>query len=167
MSVFRRRRDPEDQKLEGVYEGLRSNALAITSRDLAQISSDHPRVLGAVIDIPSSGGFASVVALADGTTSMYTSSGGGTIGAGYHEAVANKTHVLLTTVDRFLEMFPADDRLDLPSADVVQITVITGAGRRRASVPAAAFWGQEPSTVVDLIAAIQDVISAIRGVGPT
>ena len=64
-------------------------------------------------------------------------------------------------------MFPADDRVDLPPADFVQITVITPSGRCRASIPTAAFWGQEPSTVVDLIAAIQDVISAIRSAGPS
>jgi hypothetical protein len=122
-------------------------------------------VLGTVIDIPSTGGMASVVAMADGTTSMYTSTGGGTIGAGGREAVACKTHALLTTLEHFLEMFPADDRVDLPPADLVQITVMTPSGRRRASVPAAAFWGQEPSTVLDLIVAIQDLISELRGNG--
>jgi hypothetical protein len=119
-----------------------------------------------VIDVPSGGGTASVVALADGMTSLYTSTGGGTIGAGTHEAVAAKTHALLATLQRLIEMFPADDRVDLPAADLVQINLITPTGRRRASVPAAAFWGQEPSTVVELIAAIQDLISAIRGAGP-
>ncbi len=109
---------------------------------------------------------ASVVALADGTTSMYTSTGGGTIGAGAHEAVASKTHALLSALQRSIDMFPLDDRVDLPPVDLVQFTLITPNGRRRASVPSAAFWGQEPSSVVDLIAAAQDVISAIRDSEP-
>jgi hypothetical protein len=50
---------------------------------------------------------------------------------------------------------------------MVQITVVTPAGRRRANVPAAAFWGDEPSTVVELIGAIHDVISAVRAAEPT
>jgi hypothetical protein len=38
--------------------------------------------------------------------------------------------------------------------------------RRRASLPSAAFWGREPSTVVELIAAIHGVISALRELEP-
>ena len=90
----------------------------------------------------------------------------GTIGAGTHDAVADATHALLSVLQRFIEMLPADERVDLPLADMVQITVITPTGHRRASVPAAAFWGTEPSTVVERIAAIQDVISALRGSNP-
>ena len=127
---------------------------------------EHPDVLGAVIDIPGEGGMASVVAMADGTTSMYTTTGGGAIGAGSHEAVARATGALLTILQGLIEMFPADERVDLPQGDLVQVTLVTPAGRRRANVPAAAFWGDEPSTVVDLIAAIHDVISAIREIEP-
>lgn len=108
-----------------------------------------------------------MVALADGTTSMYTSSGGGTIGAGAHESVVRATRGLLTTLQDFIEMFPEDERMELPPADLVQVTLLTPTGRRRASVPAAAFWGEEPSTVVELIAAIHDVISAIREIDST
>ena len=55
-----------------------------------------------------------------------------------------------------------DEREDLPQREFVQITIITGRGRRRACIPTPAFWGQEPSTVVDIIGAAQDLISAIR-----
>jgi hypothetical protein len=161
-----RRRDPGSEPSDNAYDGLRALALGATEDRVGNAPPEHPQVLGAVIDIPGAGGMASVVALADGTTSMYTSTGGGIIGAGAHEAVAVKTHALLTALQRLIEMFPADDRVDLPAADLVQITLITPTGRRRASVPAPAFWGQEPSTVADLIAAIHDVISAIREVGP-
>lgn len=64
--------------------------------------------------------------------------------------------------DRRIDLFPPDERDDLPQSEFVQITIITGSGRRRASIPARALWGQEPSTVVDIIGAAQDLISAIR-----
>jgi hypothetical protein len=166
MAVFRPKRSSADRPTNAVYEGLRSNALGVTEATIGKAPPDHPNVLGAVIDIPSDGGIASIVGMADGTTSMYTSTGGGTIGAGAHDVVATRTHALLTTLQHLIEMFPADDRVDLPPADLVQITVITPTGRRRASVPAAAFWGQEPSTVSDLIAAIQDLISGIGEAKP-
>jgi hypothetical protein len=98
---------------------------------------------------------------------MYTSTGGGTIGAGTHAAVSRATHRLLAALHDILTMFPADERVDLPQAGMVQITVVTPTERRRANVPAAAFWGDEPSTVVGLIAAIHDVITAIREIEPT
>lgn len=160
--MFRRRAKHADESPGDVYLGLRTQALSVTADALGGAVPEHPDVLGAVVDIPSGGGTASVVAMADGTTSMYTSTGGGTIGAGTHVDVAEKTHTLLVTLQRRIDMFPSDDRMDLPLEDLVQITIITPSGRHRASVPVAAFWGEEPSTVGDIIAAIQDVVTAIR-----
>jgi hypothetical protein len=164
--MLRRRTTSSSPSAEQVYDGLRTAALGVTEATVGKPPVEHSQVLGAVIDIPSAGGVASVVAMADGTTSMYTSTGGGTIGAGAHEAVAAKSHALLTALQGLMDMFPPDDRVDLPPSDLVQITMMTPTGRRRASVPAAAFWGREPSTVVALIAAIQEVISAIQQTGP-
>ncbi len=48
-------------------------ALDAAVRGLVSSSPDSPDVSGIVVDVPGSGGFASIVALADGTTSMYTS----------------------------------------------------------------------------------------------
>ena len=166
MVVFRRKATSSPQSPDQVYLGLRMAALGVTEALVGEAPPEHPDVLGTVIDIPREGGMASVVAMADGATSMYTSTGGGTIGAGTHDSVASATHALLTVLQRLIEMFPADERVDLPPADMVQITLVTPTGHRRASVPAAAFWGKEPSTVVELIAAIQDVISALRGATP-
>jgi hypothetical protein len=160
--MFRRRAKDADESPDVVYGGLRTQALSVTADNLGKAAPDHPQVLGAVVDIPSGEGMASVVAMADGTTSMYTSTGGGTIGAGTHVDVAEKSHALLATLQRSIDVFPFDDRVDLPNDDLVQITIITPSGRRRASVPAAAFWGQEPSTVIDIIVAVQDVITAIN-----
>jgi hypothetical protein len=54
------------------------------ANDLAPPSAAHPDISGVVVDVPAQGGFATVVGLTDDTTSMYTSTGGGTIGAGKH-----------------------------------------------------------------------------------
>jgi hypothetical protein len=138
----------------------------VTAEQIGDRPPDHGNVLGAVVDIPAEGGMASVVAMADGSASMYTTTGGGVIGGGTHEAVKSAVHVLLVRIEGLIESFPEDERVDLPPTDMVQITVMTPSGRRRACVPAAAFWGAEPSTVVELIAAIQDLMSTIRGAAP-
>ena len=119
-----------------------------------------------MIDVPAAGGVATVVTMADGTTSMYTSTGGGTLGAGSHEPVARASGALLAELQELIEMFPADERTSLPAADLVQITIVTREGRRRANLPAAAFWGREPSTLVALIGRIHEVIAAIRATEP-
>ena len=123
MEMFRRRSAQGSDSPPDVYDGLRTAALEVTEAMVGTTPPGHPDVvLGVVVDIPSEGGVASVVAMADGTTSMYTSTGGGTIGAGSHQSVAAATHALLTTLQRLLEMFPPDDRVDLPPADLVHIT---------------------------------------------
>lgn len=119
-----------------------------------------------MVDIPKSGEVVSIVGFTDGTTSMYTSAGGGTIGAGSHEPVVAATHAVLAALQSRIELFPPDDRVGLPGEDMVQVTLITPSGRRRAGIPVDAFWGREPSSVIDLIGAIQNWISAIRQVTP-
>src|SRR6478672_7058058 len=101
----RRRRDREGagSSPEEVFTGLRAMALQATeSGALPAPPADHPDVCGVVVDIPASGGYATLVALTDNTTSLYTSTGGGTIGAGEHAAVAAATHGLLTSVQAHL-----------------------------------------------------------------
>ena len=102
--VFRRRiadRGGGGASPETIYKGLRDIALSASqSGGLPLPPREHPDVFGVVIDIPASGGFATLVGLTDNTTSLYTSTGGGTIGAGTHSAVATATHALLAAVQQ-------------------------------------------------------------------
>jgi hypothetical protein len=92
-------KQPKSDRTEGAgpYEGLRSTALSAVANGLQSPTDDHPDVSGLVVDIPVQEGFAAVVALTDNTTSMYTSVGGGTIGAGEHQNVASATQALLSS----------------------------------------------------------------------
>jgi len=80
-------------------------ALGAVAKGLQSPGEDHPDVSGLVVDIPAEGGFATVVALTDDTTSMYMSTGGGTIGAGGHQNVASTTQALLTAAQGQLGAF--------------------------------------------------------------
>lgn len=148
-----------------VYRNLRSLAIAAAT-ELPAPPPEHPDVSGVVVDIPRDGGFITFVALTDDTTSMYTSSGGGTIGGGVHPDVAAATHALLARLQADLELFPPDDTDADPTDRYVQVTVLTPSGRRRAAIPNPAFWGEEPSGVLPLIVAIHGVISAVRTITP-
>src|SRR5689334_23317524 len=101
-----RRGKPKPKDPQGFYEGLRSLALDAIEQGLARTNLDFPNVAGVVVDVPADGGgIATFVALADGTTSMYTSTGGGTIGAGFHPPVADASRDLLHTVEQHRRAF--------------------------------------------------------------
>jgi hypothetical protein len=74
-------------------------------------------------------GTATLVALADGTTSLYTSGGGGVIGAGEHESVAAVTRRLLLATESNLKQFTVRHQVQLPPAGRVLINVLTFGGR--------------------------------------
>lgn len=124
------------------------------------------RVLGVVVDIPADGGFVTVVALADGTTSMYTSVGGGTIGAGGHENVAAATSELITIAERALAEFTLAGSTGFPDPGFTRIHVLELESSHMEDVPEDAFWGRAPHALLPVIGAIQAVIGALRTVDP-
>jgi len=161
--VLRRRRDREQPS---TYAELRALALGAVAKGIEPASADHPNVSGVVIDIPSGGSYATIVALTDNTTSMYTSVGGGTIGAGQHERVAAVTHALLAAVDAQLDQFTGTDDASLPPAGTVRFHVLTETGGHTKDVPEDAFWGRAKDPLMPVIAAAQGVITAMREVSP-
>lgn len=163
-----RRKQPKDGGPEaaGPYEGLRMMALSAVANGLQSPTNDHPDVSGLVVDIPAQGGFATVVALTDNTTSMYTSVGGGTIGAGGHANVASATQALLAAAQAQVRAFTKPDDPDLPPAGQVRFHLLSPAGCRFEDVPEESFWGRAPHELMPVIAATQAVISAISSSSP-
>lgn len=162
----RKRGGGRSKSPEEVYRGLRGLALDAVAQGLTASSSEHPDVSGLVVDVPAQGGFATVVALVDNTTSMYTSTGGGTIGAGEHAAVAAATHRLLTVVQAQLGSFPRKDDGGLPPPGSVRFHVLTPSGSRCEDVPEDSFWGRVNDPLTPVIASTQALITAIREISP-
>jgi hypothetical protein len=159
--MLRRRRDREQ-----TYEGLRACALGAVAEGLEPPSADHPRVSGVVIDVPSGGSYATIVALTDNTTSMYTRVGGGTIGAGEHARVALATHALLAAVDAQLDNFTGPDDSSLPPPGTVRFHVLTPSGGHTKDVSEDAFWGRANDPLMPVIMAAQGAIGAMREASP-
>jgi hypothetical protein len=155
-----------DASPEELYNGLRSTVLGAAINGQIPRHDDHPDVYGLVIDMPGQGGYASVVALGDNTTSMYTSTGGGIIGAGFRPAVAASTQRLLTVTQDHLGSFTGNGDGSLPEPGTVRLHVLTGQASRVADIPADAFWGRSPHPLRPLIAAAQGVISELRNAHP-
>lgn len=88
-------------------------------------------IWGLVMDtVMADGGWYSVVVFADGTTSLYTSSSFGVIGAGQHESVRVASEALLSTAAGATELFVEATDSALPSPGSVAIRVMTFDGQR-------------------------------------
>jgi hypothetical protein len=80
-------------------------------------------------------GIATLVALGDGTTSLYTSTGGGVIGGGEHQAVATETRGFLAELARHLDQLAPDEDDELPAVGDVTIRALTYSGRASVEAP--------------------------------
>jgi hypothetical protein len=161
-----RRKSPNnsDPDRSNPYAKLRDGALSAAATGLPAAGGDHPDVSGLVVDIPFQGGFATIVAMTDNTTSMYTSTGGGTIGAGNHKAIATVTQKLLSVVQDNLGRFARSEDRGLPPLGLVRFHVVSPSEPRTQDVPEECFWGRTPHELIPVISATQAVVSAIRAV---
>jgi hypothetical protein len=149
-----------------MYEHLRSMALDAVALGI-EPPEEHPSVAGVVVDIPTGEDeYATLVVMGDGSTSLYTSTGGGTIGAGAHEQVREAATDLLELVDVNVAIFPATEATDQPPPGRVRWFVLTPDGRRVADMEDDVFWGRIRHPSTPLAAAAQQVIAALREATP-
>jgi hypothetical protein len=82
-------RDPYGRQFAPIYLELRSNVLSLDPSSIGIDRSDQLSILWAVLfELGYPNGTATIVAMADGTASMYTSNGGGLIGGAGRPTVA-------------------------------------------------------------------------------
>ena len=114
-----------------VYEGLRQQILQLEPASVGiKPSAELPRVWGMVMDMGSRNATATLVGLADGTTSLYLSTGGAVIGGGEHRQVAGATRTLLRVVERQLDQMPTTTNTPLPAPGRVVLRAMTYQGQR-------------------------------------
>ena len=143
-----------------IYTDLRSRALSITQAELGELPAT-PHVLAVVMDTGYSEAVATLVALADGTTSLYFSNGGGMIGGGEHPRVAAATRRLVDVATRFLEVLSPATDFPLPAVGVTQLIAVTASGNSSATAPEAELGAGEHA-LSELFYAAQDVLTELR-----
>ena len=149
------------------YRDLRAMALSPATAQLLAPDGGHPDVAAVIIDLPQGDSkYVTLVAMSDGTTSLYNSLGGGQIGNGQHRAVADATARLLTTVQRELAHFDETTDTTHPATGTVRIFAPSPEGLRRADVSEDAFWCRVPDPLTPVIVAIQAVITEIGRATP-
>jgi hypothetical protein len=115
---------------EQVYQGLRTQILDLDPGTAGLPQGPGHRVLwGALMETGYLRGTATLVALADGTTSLYLSTGGGILGGGFHQSVADATRAFLAILEQHLPALHPDPDTALPAEGRVILRALTYAGR--------------------------------------
>ena len=106
---------------------LREKALNVTAQDLnLEPIEARPHVWGVLMELGYPEAVATLVAFADGSASLYISTGGGVIGAGEHKEVREEGDRFLAVADQHIADFePADSAMPLPRRDHVRFYLRT------------------------------------------
>jgi hypothetical protein len=163
--MWRRRGKQEaDSGTAGPTVGLRSKILSLDPAAVGlRPSVELPGVWGVLMEMGFPDGAATIVSLADGTTSLYTSEGGGVIGGGEHAPVAAATRRFLVEAEAteagLSPAAPAE--VQLPPADVVSFVVLGYSGTQVGAADEDELASMQ-HPLSRLYAAGQDVITALR-----
>ena len=159
MSWFRKPKPPRPSPTEVTAE-LRKRALQALGESL-----DGETLAGIIVDWGFPTATASVVCMADGTTSLYRSSGGGVIGAGTKPAVRLASDALLAAAQNSVREIRDEDDGTAPRPGEFRFHVVTEEGARCATATMEELaTGAHPLS--PLFVATQNEITALREVSP-
>jgi hypothetical protein len=145
-----------------MYQLLRSIPLQLDPATI-KTPDDEPwrGAAVAMMEIGTATGVASFAAIADGTVSMYTSPGGGVIGAGAHAAVRDAAQRFRIAVAESRGLLEPTEHFPLPEAGQVRFQVRM-ADRAYTAVATEAALRTQRHPLSELYGAGQDVITEIR-----
>ncbi len=109
-----------------VYWGLRQQILALDPTQIGMAaSSGHPRVYAGLMEMGLGADVATLVVVADGTTSLYWSTGGGIIGVGFHEPVKGPSRDFLAALERHVDELGPDPTGETPTGGIIHVRALT------------------------------------------
>jgi hypothetical protein len=128
-------RKPHHYPQAEVYRNLREQVFALVPEQLGLTPDKLPAGLwGFVLDLGHPGGVASLTALCEGTISLYTSTGGGSIGYGLHEKPRQAAILLLQRAPRFATHCEPEAEHALPQRGNARFHLLMFEGRVAAEV---------------------------------
>src|SRR4029077_17813825 len=122
---------------KSIYLGLREQALNLKREKIGLPTPAKPtQPWAAVMDWDLGTGTATVVAISDGTASVYLSSGGGSIGGGQsHDAIRKAHRKMVAVAAECQPQMRATDTFPLPGRGQIIFYALTDAGVFSASAP--------------------------------
>ena len=164
--LFRRsqKRKPAPEP-KAIYKELRGLIFTMSPDEVGIIrSQDTPNVWGVVMETGYPEGAATLVSLADGTTSLYLEGGGGLIGGGSHKIVAEATKALVLDAEKYYEGMTQTTSFPPPAIDNVRFFILTFSGVYTIEAPEDDL-GEERHHLSPFFFKCQDVITSIRESG--
>ena len=112
-----------------VYNGLRNQILSLKPSDAGiEPSSEMPNVWGVLMETGYPQAVVTLVSLADGTTSLYFSNGGGMIGGGQHITVAQASKSFVAAAENYYQQMTLTESFLSPAIGRVKFYVLTYSG---------------------------------------
>jgi hypothetical protein len=117
------------------YLQLRSRILSLDPAEVGLTpSTSAPHVWGVLMETGYTVGNATLVSLADGTTSLYYSTGGGMLGSGEYTPVSEASKALIAQAQNHLQDMTSTVEFPLPEAGQVRFIFLTYSGILTAEV---------------------------------
>jgi hypothetical protein len=117
-------RDEKDPA--AISHELREKALTVSAADLKlEPAETRPRVWGVLMELAYPQAVATLAVFADGTSSLYISTGGGVIGAGEHKPVREEAEKLLSVAEAHFGEFEHAVETPMPAPGRVRFYVRT------------------------------------------
>jgi len=141
---------------------LRQMVLSLKLGDVGLSEATFPHeVWGVLMETGYEGGAFTLVALADGTVSLYFSTGGGVIGAGEHESVRRPADSFIGWANRYVSEAAPSKSQPLPSEGQTTFYFLTKSGIRSYSAKEVEL-GEGRDKLSDLFHAGHAVITEVR-----
>ncbi len=151
---------PASQAVEMVRE-LRSMAFGLTAADIGVTRENHAAaVWGVLMETRLDEGYFTLVVLADGSTSLYYSTGGGVIGSGDHDAVRRAGIAYLAQAEQALPATTAATSTAPPAPGETRFHLLTFDGMRSYAAPEIEL-GEGRDRLAPLFHAAHAVITAV------
>jgi hypothetical protein len=151
-----------ERKIEEVYTGLREQALSFGSVEIkAPPVVPEGQALGVMMDMGYDTAVVSILGLADGTTSIYISNGGGMIGMGENPDAAAVSKRWVEVAEAALPVLTEGGVDRLPEDGMIGFNVLTTGPRFSGGASESELAGGS-HPLSPLYAAGQDVIGQIR-----
>ena len=174
MSFLRRFRGKHDdggpgqpRAVASVYTDLRDAILELDPASVGIHQGPETSIAwGLVMDWRLDDAVATIVSLADGTTSLYLSTGGGSIGAGERPAAAAASLDAIRVAESMIDDFAPATCSPIPLRGRTAFTLLTFTGVRRVEDDTDAF-GNGSSRLAPVWNAMQNVINEIRNAEAT
>ncbi len=162
MAGMKTKASPAADKGILIYHTLRNKLLTLDPQEVnITATPEYPHVWGVMMETLFPEVIVTLVALVDGTTSLYFSTGNGILGSGNHTEVGSAARRMLTVAEMAIEFTQPVKEYPHPRAGNIRLYLLTFEGIQSAECPEAALQsGDHPLS--GLYFAGQQLLSQIR-----